>query len=131
LDPVYDRHLFQLKLNEMDAINEVTAHILNQLPENFTYNELKKKLKRFAQKPQFSEERQNRTFETMFWLANSNYEVNFHPITEYPNGLSFPFRKTKAEELKMPGSCNFSMTTERSPIMRPIRPITVSQSSRS
>ncbi|PIP08051.1 MAG: glycosidase, partial [Syntrophobacteraceae bacterium CG23_combo_of_CG06-09_8_20_14_all_50_8] len=40
LDPVYDRHLFQLKLNEMTAGNEITAHLLNQLPENFTYNEL-------------------------------------------------------------------------------------------
>src|SRR3990170_6325864 len=29
LDPVYDRHLFQLKLNEMAATNEITAYILS------------------------------------------------------------------------------------------------------
>ncbi|MBU3901714.1 glycosidase, partial [Patescibacteria group bacterium] len=32
LDPVYDRHLFQLKLNEMGACNETTAHVLDRLP---------------------------------------------------------------------------------------------------
>jgi len=45
LNPVYDRHLFELKLNEMEACNEVTAHILDQLPEDFTYNELKEKIR--------------------------------------------------------------------------------------
>jgi hypothetical protein len=43
LDAIYDRHLFNLKLIEMGAGNEVTAHLLGQLPEDFTYNELKEK----------------------------------------------------------------------------------------
>ena len=42
LDPVYKRNPFHLKLNEMGASNEITAHILNQLPEDFTYNEDRK-----------------------------------------------------------------------------------------
>ncbi len=36
LNPIYDRHLFQLKLDEMGAFNEVTAHLLDRLPEDFT-----------------------------------------------------------------------------------------------
>jgi hypothetical protein len=44
LDPVYKLNPFQRKLNEMGAINEITAHILNQLPEDFTYNELLEKI---------------------------------------------------------------------------------------
>ena len=41
VNPVYDRHLFRLKLKEMAACNEITARILDQLPEEFTYRELK------------------------------------------------------------------------------------------
>lgn len=37
LDPLYKRNPFQLKLNEMKARSEITAHILSQLPEDFTY----------------------------------------------------------------------------------------------
>jgi putative GTP pyrophosphokinase len=40
LDPVYKRNIFQRKLNEMEAGNEVTVYVLNQMPEDFTYNEL-------------------------------------------------------------------------------------------
>jgi predicted GH43/DUF377 family glycosyl hydrolase len=76
LDPVYDRHLFQLKLNEMTASNEVTAHLLNQLPENFTHNGLKNKIEVLRSNPVFPIAHQNETFEIMYWLANSNYEMS-------------------------------------------------------
>jgi len=67
LNPVYDRRLFLLKLNEMEAIAEVTAHILDQLPEDFTYNELEEKIGVLRARPIFSEARQNGTFEIMYW----------------------------------------------------------------
>src|SRR4030042_785911 len=58
LNPVYDRYLFQLKLTEMEACNEVTAHILDQLPEDFTYNELKEKIGALSARPILSQARQ-------------------------------------------------------------------------
>ena len=51
LDSAYDRHLFDLKLLEMGASNEVTAHLLGQLPEIFTYNELKNKIESLRTSP--------------------------------------------------------------------------------
>jgi hypothetical protein len=55
LDPVYKRNPFQRKLNEMGAGDEITYHILNQLPEDFTYNELLEKIGNLRAKPQFPE----------------------------------------------------------------------------
>ncbi|MFZ1201323.1 MAG: glycosidase, partial [Desulfobacterales bacterium] len=78
LDPVYKRNPFQLKLNEMGVSSEITAHILNQLPEDFTYNELIEKFEILRTKPLFSEALQSQTFKAMSWLAKSNYEVSFH-----------------------------------------------------
>jgi predicted GH43/DUF377 family glycosyl hydrolase len=90
LNPVYDRHLFQLKLNEMGVCNEITAHLLGQLPEDFTYNELKGRIGALRARPIFSEARQNQTFEIMYWLANSNYEINFRPDHRISERVIFP-----------------------------------------
>jgi hypothetical protein len=49
LDPDYKRNPFQRKLNEMGASNEITDYVLNQLPEDFTYNELIEIIGTFAQ----------------------------------------------------------------------------------
>jgi predicted GH43/DUF377 family glycosyl hydrolase len=100
LDPVYDRHLFQLKLNEMEACNEVTAHILDRLPEDFTYNELKEKIGALRASPIFSEERQNGTFEIMYWLANSNYEVGFHPDHKISERVIFPVSNNESRGIE-------------------------------
>jgi len=99
LNPVYDRHLFQLKLNEMEACNEVTAHILEQLPEEFTYNELKEKIGALRAISIFSEARQNGTFE-IIWLANSNYEVGFRPDHRISERVIFPVSKNESNGIE-------------------------------
>ena len=79
VDAVYDRHLFQLKLNEMNASNETTSRVLEQLPNEFTYNNLKDRVSELKSNPDFPTDRE--TIEIIYWLANSNYEIKFH--TEY------------------------------------------------
>jgi predicted GH43/DUF377 family glycosyl hydrolase len=100
LDPVYDRYLFQLKLNEMEACNEVTAHILDQLPEDFTYKELKEKIGALRARPIFPKTRQNQTFKIMYWLANSNYEVGFHPDHKISERVIFPVSKNESRGIE-------------------------------
>jgi predicted GH43/DUF377 family glycosyl hydrolase len=96
LNPVYDRHLFQLKLNELEACDEITTHILDQMPEDFTYNELKERIGALREKTVFSEKRQNETFEIMYWLANSNYEMNFRPDHRISERVIFPVSKNES-----------------------------------
>jgi predicted GH43/DUF377 family glycosyl hydrolase len=100
LNSVYDRHLFRLKLNEMEACDEVTAHILDQLPEDFTYEELKEKIGALRSRPIFPETRQNQTFETMCWLANSNYEVGFHPEHRISERVIFPVSENESSGIE-------------------------------
>jgi predicted GH43/DUF377 family glycosyl hydrolase len=90
LDPVYKRNPFQLKLNEMGAGDEISAHILTQLPEDFTYNQLIEKFANLRAEPQFPEANQNRTFHVMNWLANSNYEISFHSDHRISERVIFP-----------------------------------------
>ena len=100
LDPVYKRNPFQLKLNEMGAGNEITAHILNQLPEDFTYTELIEKIEILREKPQFSEVHQKRTFREMRWLADSNYEVSFHADHRISERVIFPVSKNESRGIE-------------------------------
>jgi predicted GH43/DUF377 family glycosyl hydrolase len=100
LDQLYDRHLFHLKLNEMAAGNEMSAHVLNQLPENFTYNELKEKIEESRARNVFSAARQNETFEVMYWLANSNYEISFQPDHRISERVIFPVSENESRGIE-------------------------------
>jgi predicted GH43/DUF377 family glycosyl hydrolase len=100
LDPVYKRNPFQRKLNEMRAGNEITAHILNQLPEDFTYNDLLEKIGILRAKPLFSEALQNRTFDVICWLADSNYEVSFHADHRISERVIFPVSKNESRGIE-------------------------------
>jgi predicted GH43/DUF377 family glycosyl hydrolase len=100
LDAVYKRNPFQLKLNEMGASNEITAHILGQLLEDFTYTELIEKIGILRAKPQFSEAHQNRTFKAMCWLASSNYEVSFHADHSMSERVIFPVSKNESRGIE-------------------------------
>jgi len=100
LDAVYKRNPFRLKLNEMGASNEITARILNQLPEDFTYNELIEKIRILRAKPQFSEALQNKAFKAMSWLASSNYEVSFHADHSISERVIFPVSKNESRGIE-------------------------------
>ena len=100
LDPLYDRHLFQLKLNEMGACNEITSYVLGHLPEMFTYNKLREKIGALTSQPVFSEARQNETFRVMYWLANSNYEINFRPDYQISERVIFPVSENESRGIE-------------------------------
>ncbi|MBU1168858.1 MAG: glycosidase [Proteobacteria bacterium] len=100
LDPVYKRYPFQRKLTEMGAGNEITVHILNQLPENFTYHELVEKIRMLRKKPLFSETHQEKTFKIIRWLADSNYEVSFHSDHRVSERVIFPVSKNESRGIE-------------------------------
>jgi predicted GH43/DUF377 family glycosyl hydrolase len=100
LDPVYDLHLFRLKLNEMGADNEIMRHLLDQLPDTFSYYGLKKNIEALRANPVFSVDRQDRTFEIIFWLANSNYEVYFEHDHLISERVIFPTSKIESRGIE-------------------------------
>jgi predicted GH43/DUF377 family glycosyl hydrolase len=100
LDPVFKRNPFQRKLNEMGAVEEITAHILNQLKEDFSFKELLQKIEMLRAEPHFSEASQDRTFEVMCWLADSNYQVSFHADHRISERVIFPVSKNESRGIE-------------------------------
>jgi len=88
LNPVYDRHLFELKLNEMNASNETTNRVLEQLANEFTYNHLKQRINELKSNPDIPID--SETIGIIYWLANSNYETKFHREYGISERVIFP-----------------------------------------
>ncbi len=100
LDPEYDRHLFRLKLEEMGAGNEITAYLLDNLPNIFTYNELREKIGTLTSRPGFSKVLQKRTFDIMYWLTKSNYEMSFQPDHQISERVIFPVSENESRGIE-------------------------------
>ncbi|MFC1552040.1 glycoside hydrolase family 130 protein [Candidatus Latescibacterota bacterium] len=97
---VYNRQHFRLKLNEMEACNEITDYILNHLPNKFTYSQLKEKITNLHSNPLFSEVFQNESFEIMYRLADSNYEIDFVPDHHISERIIFPVSKNESNGIE-------------------------------
>jgi len=93
VDPVYTRHLFQLKLHEMNVMNETTDRVLAQLSDEFTYHQLKERTNALLSEPNAAVD--NETIEIIHWLANSNYEIEFHKDHTLSERVIFPFSENE------------------------------------
>jgi len=99
-DPVYNRSVFQRKLDEMKAGNEISAYVLGCLPEEFTCKELIEQIAILKKSPQFSQAKQKTTFSFMTWLADSNYEIAFHADHRISERVIFPVSKNESRGIE-------------------------------
>ena len=95
-DPVYNRNVFERKLTEMRAGNEVAEHIISCLTEEFTCKELTEQMNILRANPRFPQTVQNETFSLIKWLADSNYEVTFHADHRISERVIFPVSKNES-----------------------------------
>jgi predicted GH43/DUF377 family glycosyl hydrolase len=100
IKPVYDKHSFRLKLNEMKADNEMASNLLDHLPDYFTYNELKETSAKIRAKSIFSKPISKETFELIFWLAKSNYESNFETDSLISERVIFPVSESESRGIE-------------------------------
>jgi len=90
LNPLYDRYLFQLKLNEMRACNETTTYLLSGLPEQFSFNQLQERIDAFEQENKSPNKSQDDAIEIVQWLARSNYVLKFDSDSPLSERVIFP-----------------------------------------
>lgn len=99
-DPVYNRTIFRLKLNEMMAGNEISAYVLDRLPEEFTSKELIEQIDILKTTPLFAQAKQKTTFRFITWLADSNYEMAFHDDHRISERVIFPVSKNESRGIE-------------------------------
>jgi predicted GH43/DUF377 family glycosyl hydrolase len=100
MDPLYDRALFQSKLAEIEALNEVSHLLMSQLPNTFSYSQLKQVIEKFRSQRFFSRKVQNDILEIVYWLAHSNYEINFQTDHQISERVIFPVSENESRGIE-------------------------------
>jgi predicted GH43/DUF377 family glycosyl hydrolase len=97
-DPFYNAHLFRLKLEDMNAWDETSSQIFEQIPDSFTYHELKVSINILHLNPTFTCNKE--TLNTINWLANSNYKVKFDEKTKVSERVIFPVSENESRGIE-------------------------------
>jgi len=97
-DKFYDRHLFHLKLKDMNVWNEVSADLFNKLPEAFSFDELKKCITELH----LNHENyiNNEAIKKILWLADSNYFIKFEAENEISEHVIFPVSDSESRGIE-------------------------------
>jgi len=88
-DPVYERHHFRRKLEEMGAHSRVANHLLEGLGETFTFDELAGQIENLRS-TRFRIKNKQEAIDIVLWLARSNYEVIFRSDQQISERVIFP-----------------------------------------
>jgi predicted GH43/DUF377 family glycosyl hydrolase len=98
-DALYDKHLIYRKLKELGAAGKINRGILNRLPEHFTRMEMEHAID-VARKEHAMRAPDHRCVQTMQWLAESNYTVNFQSDSDISERILFPVSEVERNGLE-------------------------------
>lgn len=97
--PLYSKHLFSTKLDELGAFNEITRMCLDLLPHHFTFEQLEAAL--------IDLDRQGvdraiafQTTKIIHWLASSNYQTGFPAESDISERVIFPAGPTESHGME-------------------------------
>lgn len=97
-DPLYDSHLFRLKLEDMNSCDETCRRVFEQLPDVFTYSELKVSINVIQNDSEFVHN--NQTITNINWLANSNYKIKFDEHSKISERVIFPVSENESRGIE-------------------------------
>jgi predicted GH43/DUF377 family glycosyl hydrolase len=97
--PVFEKYIFQEKLIELCAYNEIAATVLDALPESFTIDQLETSISEVDQQHGSRADARHAT-RTIHWLASSNYESTFAPDSKLSERVLFPAGPTESQGME-------------------------------
>jgi predicted GH43/DUF377 family glycosyl hydrolase len=95
-NPTYDRHVFELKLEDMESNNDVSSDVLSALSERFTRFDLEKQIQALLDRHPEGRPLLHDTMEKIRWLAQSNYELKFRQDRRISEKVIFPVSENES-----------------------------------
>lgn len=95
-DSSYKRELFRLKLKDMGAGTRVLRWLLDDLPEEFTFSDLHRKIFDHKNGSKIRAQDKIEAIEMAEWLARSNYEIFFRPQHQISERVIFPVSESES-----------------------------------
>jgi len=100
IDSVFEKRLFAMKIREMGADNDVSLHILDLLPDEFTLGDLEDVVQSVKQKRILPKTAQKEAMGAVMWLATSNYTVRFPVEHEISERVLFPVSENESRGIE-------------------------------
>ena len=97
--PLYDKHAFSTKLEELGAFADITRRCLEPLPADFTFEQLEAAIVDLDQQgmdPAIA----HQTITTIHWLASSNYASTFPADSDISERVIFPAGPTESHGME-------------------------------
>jgi predicted GH43/DUF377 family glycosyl hydrolase len=98
-DMFYHKDLFRRKLNEVTGNAASMDMIMNQLPEQFTYDQLNECILG-CRDVEFKPSRFNETTDSMLWLARSNYSLEIEESADISDIVIFPSSESEVQGIE-------------------------------
>jgi predicted GH43/DUF377 family glycosyl hydrolase len=98
-DARYDKATYTLKLREMAAYNAMAEEILGRLAAEFTMSALEAAIAS-SRADQPTPVLFNETADNMWWLAHSNYHLDFPPDIELSERVIFPVSRNESRGIE-------------------------------
>ncbi|HEC14938.1 MAG TPA: glycosidase [Rhodospirillales bacterium] len=99
-DKTYDKHHFNLKLNEMGETDEEVSQVLGGLDDKFTFEQLQEKIAEIQSAPGFNPNRESFAIDMAMWLARSNYEIKFRENHSISERVIFPASENESKGIE-------------------------------
>lgn len=96
---VHDSTDFRRKLEEMGAQDRIVNHLLENLPEPFTFEELAVQIGSLRS-TKFRRKDKNQAIDAALWLARSNYEVRFGADKQISERVIFPVTENESRGIE-------------------------------
>ena len=119
-DGNYEKRLFEQKLMEMKHFDQLAAEILEDLEENFSFEQLQQSIKNIERRQRNIYSVGKQTIDGMMMLAQSNYEVCYNENDLLSERIIFPHSPTESNGIETLALCSSLMTTTRFATMQPI-----------
>ncbi len=99
-NPTYNKHVFSLKLEDMESKHKISEEILQPLPDLFKFSELQSSIQHELDNYPDPHPLLHETIEKIYWLAKSNYELKFRSDHRISERVIFPVSENESRGIE-------------------------------
>ena len=99
-NPTYDKYVFSLKIEDMEAKHKISDEILQALPDQFKLHQLQHSIQQELDKYPDPPPLLHETIEKIYWLARSNYELKFRSDHRISERVIFPVSENESRGIE-------------------------------
>ena len=99
-NPSYEKRLFERKLRELGVLSRDAQHLMDQLGEQFTFEQLSAVADEGSRGVRLLDGSVRRTAENLLAVARANYEISFEPSERYSERVIFPLAPAEARGIE-------------------------------